>query len=81
MNTREDVHRELFGMLAAADRNDSPAPKVDRAAILALLAATNCCAAAWEASVFGRHGDLRDHAMAAAVAALRLVYSIDDALS
>ena len=78
MNTRDDIHRELFARLAAAGRLDPFRPSLDEAAVRGLHAAAGACAHALETDAPGR---LRAAAMEAAVAALFIVYSIDDALS
>ncbi len=78
MNTRDDIHRELFGTLAARERYDSPRPVPNRAALHELQCQASFCKKALE---YGKKSIARRHAMNAAVAALQIVYSLDDALS
>lgn len=78
MNTRADIHRELFGRLKAWKEPDSPRPGPDVIAFAAMALAgedMDICSAAGDAS------GMRQAAMDMAVASLRLVYSLDDALS
>ena len=79
MNTRADIHRELFGRLAAAERMNPFRPALDVTAVVALSRAAARCAEATALELPA--GVIRMHAMDAAVAALRVVYSLDDALS
>ena len=79
MNTRADIHRELFGRLAAAERLDPFRPTLDAAAVRMLCHVAGRCAEATAQELPA--GVIRMHAMDAAVAALRIVYSADDALS
>ena len=78
MNTRENIHRELFGRLKAWKESDSPRPELDVIAIAAMALASenmDICSAAGDMS------GTRQAAMDMAVAAIRVVYSIDDALT
>lgn len=79
MNTRADIHRELFARLAASDRLDPFRPALDEAAVRLLGYTAARCAEATAAE--SSPAAVRAFAMDAAVAALRIVYSIDDALS
>ena len=79
MNTRADIHRELFGRLAAAERMNPFRPALDVTAVVALSRAAARCAQATEKG--SAPGVIRMAAMDSAVAALRVVYSLDDALS
>jgi hypothetical protein len=75
---REDAHRELFGMLSAAGRNHAPRPGLD------MIAALDLALSAEKFELAREKGDcqaMRTYAMLAAVNAVLVVYSLDDALS
>ena len=78
MNTREDIHRELFKRLAVSNRLSPFRPGVDSRAVAELQAAANTITTAY---CDPEPRSMRSAAMDAAVAALHLVYSLDDALS
>ena len=79
MNNRFDIHREVFGRLQSRGRVNHSGPKVDTLAILELVQAALATRENYQ--VYGQNtGKMRAAAIDAAVAALQLLYSIDDAI-
>jgi hypothetical protein len=84
MNTRYDIHRELFQRLREAQSSGGNpcgehSPGINAQAVLSLERASIRVCEYYEYPE-SRDG-MRTAAMDAAVAAIRLMYSIDDALS